>query len=380
MTRVLVGWVVVAFTSCTGIIGGGRDEPESPAGGGDGAGGGVAVLGGGDAGGVVSGGSSGGGAASSGGGTAGGTTCGDRANDAVRLALAPVCAGCHSSGQRAYFESLGAFESSLVYDERFVKPGDPDGSKLLQMLRAQPGVSQMPPTNVGKTYAQLVSEGTATMTLEQLADWVRALRPRGTATIGPSPARFTVRRLSADEMIVSLMKQLGLELSDFVSTSAPDWRDREYQVIDGRVFVWPRDWVPGVYAQYGNDKGTLQRYEMLGGGALLENRKKDRVIGPSAMQVLVQQSQAWCKRAIEKPGNTAVLRFVTLTDTSRTNEAGIRRNLASLHLEMLGVEADSATIDALYRDLYLPLEAKSTKTAWTAVCADFVRHPQWLSY
>jgi hypothetical protein len=91
-------------------------------------------------------------------------------------------------------------------------------------------------------------------------------------------------------------------------------------------------------------------------------------------------SQAWCKAAIEKSGNTAVLGTLTLADTSATKAPQLRANLARLWLRMLGEVPTDAEVTELYEQVYLPLEAGSTKAAWTGVCAALVRHPKWVSY
>lgn len=300
-------------------------------------------------------------------------------NDEVRLALAGACAGCHLTGNKPYWASLTAFENGLVYDTRYVRPGDPEGSMLVRLLEGTaPGsYPQMPP---GQPYAELVAGGVSTLTLEQVKAWIRDLPPPPARLEAPDPEAFGVRRLSSEEMVVSLMDQLGLTLEDFVSTTAPDWRERPYVVNGGKLFVWPGDWAPGVSREYVSDARSTERFEALGGGNPLFYRKPDVGFGPSAGQTLVQMSQAWCARAVDKRGNTAVLRHATLTDTSRGNPAAVQKNLRTLTLRMLGQPLPAAEAEELYAQVYLPLEAQSTRTAWVGVCAALVRHPLWLTY
>lgn len=300
-------------------------------------------------------------------------------NDEVRLALAPACAGCHSTGNKPYFASLASFENGLAYDVTWVNPQDPEGSGLIRLLRgtATGAYPQMPP---GESYASLLASGRARLTIDEVKAWIAALPPRGAVNQGPAPGLFTVRRLRADEMILSLLDQLGLGPEDFVSTGDPDWRDREWTVNGGKLFVWPTDWAPGISHQYVSDARATERYETLGGAVALQGRKKDAALGPSSLQTLVQMSQAWCRRAVEKQGNTAILRSVTLVDKSSTNAAGIRQNLGQLWLRMLGEPPSDDDLDELYTHVYLPLEATDTRTAWTGVCAALVRNPKWLSY
>ena len=288
------------------------------------------------------------------------------------MALAPTCAGCHVTGNKPYFASLSAFENGLVYDTKWVNPADPERSGLLLLLQGKASGSypQMPP---GQPYAGGPS-------LATLTEWIRDLPPRGAINDTPSPEAFTVRRLRAEEMILALQAQLGLSPADFVDTSRPTWRDEEWTVHWNRLFVWPTDWAPGISGQYVSDKRSIERYETLGGAVALQGRKKDLVLGPSSMQTLVQMSQAWCKFAIEKPGNKAVLRYATLTDTSAKNAATIQKNIAHLWLSMLGDLPTEAEVSELYQQVYVPFEPSSTTTAWTGVCAALVRHPKWLSY
>ncbi|TQF13082.1 hypothetical protein FJV41_25775 [Myxococcus llanfairpwllgwyngyllgogerychwyrndrobwllllantysiliogogogochensis] len=310
----------------------------------------------------------------------GGDTCAASSdNDAVRLALAPACEGCHVNGNKPFFASLAAFESGLVYNERFVKRGDPEGSVLVQMLKGTaPGsYAQMPP---GQPYEQLVASGRVTMTISQVEAWIRDLKAPPAQLETPSPEEFRVRRLSAEEMVVSLMDQLGLTLEDFVSTSNPDWRNRAYVVNWGKFFIWPGDWSPGISGEYVSDLRTVERFEALGGGNSLAYRKKDTTFGPSAGQALVQVSQAWCGRAVDKPNNKAVLRFVTLADTSTKNPDAVQKNLRNLYLRMLGQPPDDAELKALYEQVYLPLEAQSARLAWVGTCAALIRHPLWITY
>jgi hypothetical protein len=300
-------------------------------------------------------------------------------NDEIRLALSGACASCHTVGNKPYFASLAAFENGLVYDPKWVNKDDPDNSGLILLLqgRAPGSYPQMPP---GEAFAATIADGRSKISLDELKAWIRELPARGAVSEGPAPEAFTVRRLRADEMVLSLLDQLGLDQSDFVDTSRPNWRDEEYTVRGGRLFTWPTDWAPGISQQYVSDKRATERYETLGGAVVLQGRKHDVALGPSSVQTMVQVSQAWCRIAIEKPNNTAVLRNVTLADKSATKATEIKQNIAQLSLRMLGDVPSDAEVSELYDDVYLPLEPASTKAAWTAVCAALVRNPKWLSY
>lgn len=300
-------------------------------------------------------------------------------NDEIRLALAPACAGCHLAGNKPFFASLTAFENGLVYDEHYVVPGSPEDSLLVQLLEGTaPGsYPQMPP---GQKYAEVVSAGVTSLTIDQIKDWIRELPPAPERLSEPAPEEFTVRRLSAEEMVLSLMDQLGLTVEDFVQTGKAGWQQKPLIPVKGRLFVWPAHWVPGISTEYSSDAQSGERYEALGGSNPLNYARADDAFGPSAAQVLVQMSQAWCTRAIDKPGNTAVLRYVTLADTSKSNPDAIQKNLRALYLRMLGEPPSEEEAQALYEQVYLPLEATSPRLAWIGTCSALVRHPLWITY
>ncbi len=180
-------------------------------------------------------------------------------------------------------------------------------------------------------------------------------------------------------MVSSLMDQLGLTLEDFIDTGRPTWRDEAYTFRGGQLAVWPVDIAPGISGQYVSDARAGERFLALGGPNTLLLRGRDKTLAPSAMQTLVQVSQAWCSLAVDKAGNKAVLKTVTLADKSATKSAEIKDNIRALYLRMLGVPAQDADVDALF-GLYVKHEAASTKAGWVSVCSSLVRHPQWLTF
>ncbi len=301
------------------------------------------------------------------------------ANERMRLALAPACAGCHNTGSRDYWSSLEAFEAQLVYNPRFVVPKNPSASVLIQMLNGTaPGSTpQMPP---GEPFAALSTSGRVSVTVAQVSDWIANLEPRRALLAEAKAENFSIRRLRGEEMVQALLDQLGLSLEDFVNTDRAQWRDEELVAFGQRFFIFPKDWAPGVSKQYVSDSQAYERFEGLGGAANLDNRKKDAALGPAALQVLTQMSQAWCKRAVEKPANKAVLGALTLADTGASKAVAIKQNIARLHLRMLAEPAAPDFVEALYSEVFVPAEATSTTVAWTAVCAVLARHPQWLSF
>jgi hypothetical protein len=348
--------MAICLSACTGMI-----TPSGAGGGNGGVGGGNNGSGGG-----------------TGGGDDAGVACAENRNDAIRLSLEKACAGCHTNSSRPFFGSLAAFENGLVWNAKYVTPGNPDTSLLIALLEGRgDGTYKQMPTNV--TYAEALAAGKATLTIDELKEWIRTLPAMPPDTVGPSPDAFTVRRLSAEEMVSSLMDQLGLTIEDFIDTGRATWRVEPYTFRGGKLGVWPVDIAPGISTQYVSDARSGERFLALGGPNTLQLRGRDRTLAPSAMQTLVQVSQAWCAQAIDKAGNKAVLKTVTLADTSATKSLEIKANLRALQLRMLGVPATDAEVDALF-GLYLKFEPASTRAAWTAVCASFVRHPQWLTF
>lgn len=332
----------------------------------------------GGAGGTGGSGGSGAGAGGASGAGGGAVACAQNQNDTFRLGLAGACAGCHVSGNRPFFASLDAFENGLVWDKRFVLPGDPDNSQLVKLLEGR-GTGTYPQMPTGETYAQAVTAGKATVTLEQVKEWIRTLPAGPPTSAGPLPAAFTVRRLTAEEMVTTLMDQLGLTLEDFVSTGSSTWREEPYTFNGRALGVWPVDAAPGISGQYVSDARAGERFLALGGPNIILSRGRDKTLAPAALQTLVQVSQAWCAQAVDKAQNRAILSTVTLADTSATKADDVQKNIAALHLRMLGVPPTAAEIAQVYA-LYLQLEPKGTRAAWIAVCAGYVRHPQWLTF
>jgi len=343
--------LLLFLSGCTGVIGASSGGSGGGAGGASGAGGGSPTV---DAG------------------------CAENRNDSIRLGLEQACAGCHTNSSRPFFGSLEAFENGLVWNAKYVKPGDPDNSLLIALLEGKgTGTYKQMPTGI--TYADALASGKATFTIEQLKQWIRELPAMPPANVGPSPDAFTVRRLTAEEMVTALMDQLGLTIEDFIDTGRPTWRDEPYTFRGGRLGVWPVDLAPGISGQYVSDARSGERFLALGGPNTLQLRGRDTTLAPSAMQTLVQVSQAWCGLAVDKASNKAVLKTVTLADKSATKSVEIKADLKALSLRMLGVPPTDAEVEALF-GLYVKHEAASTKAGWVAVCAALVRHPQWVTF
>ncbi|HEY1086609.1 MAG TPA: hypothetical protein VGE37_02905, partial [Archangium sp.] len=99
--------------------------------------------------------------------------CGEASDETVRImrGLAPHCEGCHVSGTRAFFASVSSFQNLVVSDARLIKPGSPDESEFVKLLVGT-GTGAFTRMPIGtKTYADLVADGAATLTVDEVKDW-----------------------------------------------------------------------------------------------------------------------------------------------------------------------------------------------------------------
>lgn len=286
--------------------------------------------------------------------------CAVNRNDEVRQRLAPTCLACHgATNNHPFFVSVRSFEDLLVYDPRYVVPGKPDESRLVQLLEghADGTYKQMPPSKA------LAERSDAKISVAEVRDWIAHLPPPGPNVAAPDRAAATVRRLTAEEMVTTLRRLLGLRENDVASTNdvilalrAPD-------------AAWKAGEDPG------NTHAAMARFEALGGPSTIDYRARERDFTPATMQVLVQVSLEWCGRAVALPGNTALFKYASTTEK---DVAAIKKNIGYLHLRFLGLPANERAIEAIHSKVYAKYDADPA-TAWTAVCAYFVRHPQTLT-
>jgi hypothetical protein len=291
---------------------------------------------------------------------------GDLSNLDVYTRLRPTCVGCHTIDVRPFFASLDSFENLIVYQLKWVVPGDPASSALLGLLKGTAS-KQMPPAP-SDSFATLADGGKTQITLSELEEWIRRLQPR----IGPPYVDAPrVRRKTAEQVVTTLYAQLGLAESDFYDASINPLLADAYAVRSP-------DAIP--FADAYDQGGVL--FRAMGGPHRLEGQKRNDQITPTFLQALIPVSQAWCRTAFGKTGNTAVLSKATLADTSASaaGAAAIKANIDELYLRMLGEAATSAEVDDLYQSVFLKYEGQGARTAWTAVCAALVRDPLWILY
>jgi len=282
------------------------------------------------------------------------------------------CASCHGTGtNKPFFASLAAFESRLAYDVHHVVPGHPEQSQLMALLQggAAGTYTQMPLG--GAPFSVLETNGMTEITMDQLRQWITELRPPIDVTPVDSRDAPTIQRLSAELVLVSLRDQLGLTDQDFF---LPDY---SYQ-RGGTYAVRSPDAIPRI-SNYQSAPLYL-RFAALGGPDHLEGKQRSQELSPSFLQTLIQLSQTWCRVAVTNNGNTAFFQRAQRSDTSASNAAAIRDNIAYLHLRMLGEPASTEEVQEIYQEVFVPYEATDVTTAWVAVCSTLVRHPLWLSF
>jgi hypothetical protein len=302
--------------------------------------------------------------------------CAQSDNDEIRLLLEPTCAGCHgATSNKPFFASLQAFEGLLVADPTYVVPGKPDESLLVRVLEGNgPGLyKQMPPS--GATFAALAEEGNTGIDMTRVREWVTHL-DEIPLDPDPDPSAVHTRRLTAEEVVVTLMSQIGLDpAADFVAGHGSFYESPTVS-LKGKLPVYSPDAAPPVHSPGKED----DRFLALGGPDWMNQRPRTQDFSASFLQTLTQVSQAWCQMAVQKADNSVFFAKASRSDTSAAAGQAIRDNIAWLHLRMLGEPASNEEIDRIYDGLFVRYEPEGTDVAWTAVCAAFVRHPLWLSF
>lgn len=176
-----------------------------------------------------------------------------------------------------------------------------------------------------------------------------------------------VRRKGAEQIVRNLEVQLGLTDMDIFSGS----------YTTGAAELYPArspDAAPLISTPAQNN------YIALGGPYWLKSRKASTEPSAVFAQQLVPMSQAWCRLALQKAGSP-ILVDASLSDSSSSpnGKDRIRRNIAGLHLRMLGEPASDADVNDLL-DLFQVYEPNGSEAAWTAVCAALIRHPLWITF
>jgi hypothetical protein len=290
----------------------------------------------------------------------------------VMEGLKPHCEGCHAQGARGYFASTESFQALLVSDVRLVKPGSPDDSELLRLLegRGTGAFKQMP---IGqKSYAQLVTEGTATLSVADVRAWIQGLAAQQRDS-RPDPDAPRISRLSAVQVQRALYQQLGLRHEDFFISANEFGLPMAESRGDDFYPLQPPDALP-----MPRQAATGERYHALGGGSVVNQVTQDRTASPTFALTLTQVSQRWCRRALAMTENPALFPAGT---TRSANPADVKATLRRWSLHFLGERFTDAQVDALYQDVFVPLATPTdTEPAYVGACSYFIRHPHWIFY
>jgi hypothetical protein len=294
--------------------------------------------------------------------------CAEGENDAMRLRLAPTCIACHDAGAtRPFFANVIAFEDLLVYDTRYVVPGDPDASVLVALLEGTStgAFAQMPP--IGDAFAAQAGRGETDVTMDEIREWIRTLPPAPARTSGPDLAAATTRRLRADEVIKAMQVALGQE---------PSGGHPPLLAVDG-TRPEAAD-APVTASSYGRGE-RVQMYLMLGGPSYLRLRPPEETWTPSSLITLSQIAQGACSAAVDASA-PALFEHATPASRLAADEPAIRANIAYLYERFLEVEPDEAAVEEMLTRVYAPAEAIEPRSAWVQVCTHLVRHPLFITF
>lgn len=299
--------------------------------------------------------------------------CGQASDETVRVmrALAPHCEGCHLTGARAFFSSVSSFQNLIVADPRMVKPGDPDNSQFVKLLlgTGAGAFSQMP---IGaKSYATLVADGTATLTIDEVKQWVNGLATQA-RDARPDSNAPRITRVKAEQVQRALYQQLGLVYADFF-TDASDYGIARAQPIGDDLYPFqPADEYLAPRTSEPRD-----RFHALGGGSVVTQQRADLSTSPTFVLTLTQVSQRWCRLGFLKMNNAALFPAGT---TKATDEANVKATISRWFLHFHGTRATQADVDAMYTTVWQPLSTGGAEAGFTGLCSAFIRHPDWIFY
>lgn len=306
--------------------------------------------------------------------------------------LKPTCEACHTAASPPpMFASFSNFMTLLVTAQdpggtfKYVEPGDPDQSRLMNLLDPPPGEPFFMPS--GKSFAAMAADGETNDNL-QVADveaWILGLEvivPPDPNTANPPTDGVLVRRLSARHLVKAAYGALGIDEDDFWGYTTSFGY---YPVVqNGQTSKFPirsPDATPDVQNNsYDFKPSAERRWAALGGADIGDGRVANDEISPSFLQNWLQTSQAWCRIAVKKSGNTAILGSLTLSDSTASNQVGIRDQISNLHLRIIGDPASEVQKVALHQQVFEVYEAVNTEAAWTAVCSVLLRDAMFITY
>ncbi|MBL8909757.1 MAG: hypothetical protein JNM17_03535 [Archangium sp.] len=299
--------------------------------------------------------------------------CGQASDETVRVmrALAPHCEGCHVTGARAFFSSVSSFQNLIVSDMRLIKPGDPANSEFVKLLEGT-GTGAFTRMPIGtRSYAELVAAGTATLTIDEVKQWVTGLATQA-RDARPDSNAPRITRVRAEQVQRALYQQLGLVYADFFVDASDFGIPRAEARSDDLYPFQPAD-------EYLAPRGSeaRDRFHGLGGGSVVTQQKADPSISPTFVLTLTQVSQRWCRLGYRKMTNDALFPNGA---TKATDEANVKATITRWFLHFHGRVATPAEVDAMYTNVWTPLAGGGAEAGFTGLCSAFVRHPDWIFY
>lgn len=203
----------------------------------------------------------------------------------------------------------------------------------------------------------MAEQGRTSISLAELECWIGGLTATPTiAAAGPLPV---ARRLSAEQMIQSLVVQLGVDPARFSAN--------EYGVQS------PND-VPQLDPYHQQNSN----FHLLGGPQWMTGLKRSSQVDSALVQLWVNLSQRAC-RAAAAAMNNVIFTAATSSDGSADQPQKIRDNISNLSWRLLAIRPTPSELDD-YFQLFVAYESTSRSTAWTAVCSAMLRDPLWLSW
>lgn len=299
--------------------------------------------------------------------------CGQASDEtvAVMRALAPHCEGCHVTGARAFFSSVSSFQNLVVSDPRLIKPGDPDGSEFVKLLQGT-GTGAFTRMPIGtKSYADLVADGTATFTIDQVKQWVTGLATQARDS-RPDVTAPRITRVKAEQVQRALYQQLGLAYDDFFVDASDFGIPRAESRSDDLYPFQPADEYLAPRNQESRD-----RFHGLGGGSVVTQQKADPSLSPTFVLTLTQVSQRWCRLGYRKATNDALFPNGA---SKATDEQNVKATITRWFLHFHGRVASQAEVDAMYTSVWSPLAPGGAEAGFTGLCSAFIRHPDWIFY
>jgi hypothetical protein len=296
----------------------------------------------------------------------------DQGTAQVFESMKPKCAGCHTTGARPMFASLSAFESLIVRDVRMVKPGDPNQSELIKLLRGTSTGSFTRMPIAGPTWSELFAANQVTLSLVQIENWVTQLTLANNTAKSNSLLTGNTR-LSAQQLTNALYSSLGLAPADICTSGSVTCQEDLLPIVNPDD--WPRTDV------WSNSTQRYDRHGVLGGGSLTENFTPGSSVATTFALNFQQVAQTWCRVAILKNTNAVLIpQPLTLASAAQATNA---KSLISFWFKHFHSRVASAPeVDEVFDEVFVKRSqtaGSDTTSAWVSTCSFFVRHPDFIT-